>query len=178
MRRPEVREAPGSRLPRWRIPPLLRRAVCLSNGVRRTDRRLGVFPTRFPPGFAPGKGFPGRILPTGSGRSCAFRSLQGNRLSVIPCRGVFPHRRGALSGQKCAPALRPESNPGRKKFLVFKKKVLTNVAASDRIISVDRSLLTVKHLAEWCNGNTNDSDSFILGSNPSSAAICLHSQEA
>lgn len=25
--------------------------------------------------------------------------------------------------------------------------------------------------AEWCNGNTNDSDSFILGSNPSSAAL-------
>ena len=25
-------------------------------------------------------------------------------------------------------------------------------------------------IAEWCNGNTNDSDSFILGSNPSSAA--------
>lgn len=26
------------------------------------------------------------------------------------------------------------------------------------------------YIAEWCNGNTNDSDSFILGSNPSSAA--------
>ena len=25
-------------------------------------------------------------------------------------------------------------------------------------------------LAEWCNGNTNDSDSFIPGSNPGSAA--------
>jgi hypothetical protein len=24
--------------------------------------------------------------------------------------------------------------------------------------------------AEWCNGSTNDSDSFCLGSNPSSAA--------
>ena len=25
-------------------------------------------------------------------------------------------------------------------------------------------------IAEWCNGNTNDSDSFIPGSNPGSAA--------
>ena len=31
--------------------------------------------------------------------------------------------------------------------------------------------VVVPHIAEWCNGNTNDSDSFILGSNPSSAAI-------
>ena len=33
-----------------------------------------------------------------------------------------------------------------------------------------------RHDGEWCNGNTNDSDSFILGSNPSSPATCLHGQ--
>ncbi len=27
------------------------------------------------------------------------------------------------------------------------------------------------HIAEWCKGSTNDSDSFCMGSNPISAAI-------
>ncbi len=32
-------------------------------------------------------------------------------------------------------------------------------------------------IAEWCNGSTYDSDSYCLGSNPSSAAnICPHGQ--
>ena len=31
-------------------------------------------------------------------------------------------------------------------------------------------------VAELCNGSTYDSDSYCLGSNPSSAAICLHGQ--
>ena len=33
-----------------------------------------------------------------------------------------------------------------------------------------------REIAELCNGSTYDSDSYCLGSNPSSAAICLHGQ--
>ena len=32
------------------------------------------------------------------------------------------------------------------------------------------------HIGELCNGSTYDSDSYCLGSNPSSPAICLHGQ--
>ena len=53
------------------------------------------------------------------------------------------------------------------------KKVLTNRAASDIILLVG----TVRqNIGELCNGSTYDSDSYCLGSNPSSPAISLHGQ--
>ena len=60
------------------------------------------------------------------------------------------------------------------------KRILTPKPAFATISHVDWMRLyqqrPVDNIAEWCNGSTYDSDSYCLGSNPSSAAISLHGQ--
>ena len=72
----------------------------------------------------------------------------------------------------------PQKITGRLFIQTLQSKRLTNGHGTIIIFFVDCASGSRTHDAEWCNGNTNDSDSFILGSNPSSAATCLHSQEA
>ncbi len=72
----------------------------------------------------------------------------------------------------------PQKITGRRFIQTLQSKRLTNGHGTIIIFFVDCASGSRTHDAEWCNGNTNDSDSFILGSNPSSAATCLHSQEA
>ena len=66
-----------------------------------------------------------------------------------------------------APAL---AKPGPKR--VERRQASTGVAcsvATTARIPV-KSLILFRHLGEWCNGSTTDSDSVCLGSNPSSPA--------
>ena len=51
--------------------------------------------------------------------------------------------------------------------------MLTDADGFAIIIFVDE---TSSFVGELCNGSTYDSDSYCLGSNPSSPAICLHGQ--
>lgn len=46
---------------------------------------------------------------------------------------------------------------------------LTHGSVSSKIVTTADDRLS-HHNALWCNGNTNDSDSFVLGSNPGRAA--------
>ena len=64
------------------------------------------------------------------------------------------------------------SSPPLFVFALFCKKLLTDGAESDIMSFVDKTC----SIGELCNGSTYDSDSYCLGSNPSSPAISLHGQ--
>ena len=92
----------------------------------------------------------------------------GPRAPLIPCRWQ--------SGPaKYAPPL-----PYKHQKYFLPKRILTPKPAFATISHVDWMRLyqqrPVDNIAEWCNGSTYDSDSYCLGSNPSSAAISLHGQ--
>ncbi len=96
------------------------------------------------------------------------------------CILVFSQKPEMCYSKECALKIRPAHF-----FSDFLKKnafsLLTNPRIGDIIISaIERKANAERKNAngEWCNGSTYDSDSYCLGSNPSSPALCLRCLEA